>query len=238
MMPRVPYRVVRGPLKGTRLVLGSLSGEGGGASVYFNQYEPLQTASLGHVLKAGQLFFDIGANVGFYTLLGSRLVGPRGSVVAFEPVVRNLTLLHRHVELNACRNVSIIAAACSNCSALASFTDGENFATGHLDAAGAGAIRPDSQSWNVVPTVTIDSVAKQIGAFPDVMKIDVEGAELRVLEGAETVLRSKHPQLFLSIHSNQLRTNCLNHLAAFGYNPSPLAFDETGPTEYLLTHQR
>jgi hypothetical protein len=87
LLPRIAYPVLRGPLKGARFVLGSLAGEGGGASVYLNQVERHQTAALVDVLRSGQIFFDIGANVGYYTVLGSRLVGVSGSVLAFEPVL-------------------------------------------------------------------------------------------------------------------------------------------------------
>lgn len=235
LLPRIPYPVLRGPLKGARFILGSLSGEGGGASVYFDQVERSQTAALVNVLRAGQMFFDIGANVGYYTLLGSRLVGPRGTVLAFEPVVRNLSFLHRHLMLNDCGNVSVVAAACSDQSALASFSSGSNFATGHLETASYLRGQPDSGRWNLVLTVTVDNVANRIGASPDVLKIDVEGAELDVLRGAEMVLATKHPQVFLSVHSDELRRSCLDFLGRFGYEAKPLSSDDTGPTEYLLT---
>lgn len=234
LLPRIPYPVLRGPLKGTRFVLGSLSGEGGGASVYINQVERHQTAALVEVLRPGQVFFDIGANVGYYTLLGSRLVGRRGTVLAFEPVLRNLSCLHRHLILNDCRNVSVVAAACSNAFTLATFSAGVNFATGHLEAPGGLQSQPDSGQWNLVPTVTVDSVANRIGASPDVIKIDVEGAELDVLRGAAAVLQTKHPRIFLSIHSDELRHACLAFLSHFGYQASPLVPGETDPTEYLL----
>jgi FkbM family methyltransferase len=221
-------------LKGARFVLGSLAGEGGGASVYLNQLERYQTAALVNVLRPGQMFFDVGANVGYYTVLGSRLVGVSGSVLAFEPVLRNLFCLHRHLILNHCQNASVVAAACSNAFTLASFSAGSNFATGHLEAPGGLQSRLDSGRWNLVPTVTVDSVANRIGASPDVIKIDVEGAELDVLRGAEAVLKTKHPRIFLSIHSDELRHTCLTFLSGFGYQASPLVPGEANPTEYLL----
>jgi len=67
LLPRWAYPVIRGPLKGAKFILGTLSGEGGGATVYFNMSEPEQTSAFVGALKPGQVLFDIGANVGYYT---------------------------------------------------------------------------------------------------------------------------------------------------------------------------
>lgn len=234
LMPKIAYPVVRGPLRGARLVLGSPGGEGGGASLFVNLFERRQTASFARVIQPGDVFFDIGANIGFYTLLGSRLVGPKGSVVSFEPVVRNLSYLYRHVTLNRCRNVSVLAAACSDRATLATFSIAQNVGEGHLDTVADVPGRSMTAGKALVPTVTVDSVAEKLGVLPDVMKIDVEGAELEVLRGAETVLRARRPQIFLSIHSDELRRVCLQYLAGFGYEASPMDPGEAKPTEYLM----
>lgn len=61
-----------------------MAGHGGGASVYFNKLEPEQTNAMLQEMKQGQIFFDIGANVGYYSILGSKIVGKTGTVVACE----------------------------------------------------------------------------------------------------------------------------------------------------------
>lgn len=109
VLPRVAYPVLSGPLKSSRFILGSMAGHGGGASVYFNKLEPEQTDAMLQEMREGQVFFDIGANVGYYSILASKIVGKTGTVVACEPVVRNLTYLQRHVELNKADNVRILA---------------------------------------------------------------------------------------------------------------------------------
>lgn len=230
IFPRAAYPVLRGPLRGAKFVLGSLAGEGGGASVYFNAVEKEQTASLVATLRPGNVFFDIGANVGYYSLLGARLVGPRGRVVALEPVVRNVAFLHRHVVLNRAGNVTIVPAACSDRIALASFASGDNYATGRL-AGGPGD--ENGVVGTPVPTVTIDALVNALELLPDVIKIDVEGAELDVLRGAcETFLRAK-PTIYLSVHSATLRTGCLDHLGSLGYAVERLRPDEDEPTEFV-----
>ena len=230
-LPRIAYPVIRGPLRGARFILGTLAGEGGGATVYLNMIEPEQTSAFVNTLKGGQVFFDIGANVGYYTILGARLVGPRGRVLAFEPSPRNLSYLYRHTVLNRSGNVTIVPAACSDTMSLAVFSSGKNFAEGHLaDARDKNGVH-DRRF--LVPTITIDEVVRKLRISPDVIKIDVEGAELSVLKGAEGTLRTAKSLIFLSTHSVALRQTCLDYLATLGYAFEVLSRDKNTPSEFL-----
>lgn len=232
LLPRMAYPVFRGPLKGAKFILGSSAGAGGGASVYFNMSEPEQTLAFVNTLKTNQVLFDIGANVGYYTIMGARLVGPRGKVFAFEPVVRNLSYLYRHVILNKVSNVTIIPAACSDSVSLARFSAGLNFAMGHLDT------HPGNCTTEKFPilSVTVDEVVQKMGVYPDVMKIDVEGAELLVLKGAEATLRDAKTKIFLSTHSETLRKTCLEYLDSIGFTAKALDKDEKHPSEFFVKH--
>jgi len=227
MLPRVAYPVARGPLQGSWFVLGSMGGEAGGVSVYFNMIETEQTAALVATLGKGQVFFDVGANVGYYTILGSRLVGDKGTVIAFEPVVRNLVYLFQHTILNRVGNVKIIPAACSDITSLAIFSAGENFAMGYLGE------NKDNRDMFPVPTVSIDETIQRVGISPDVMKIDVEGGELSVLKGAKEVLCKAHPKIFLSTHSDILRQTCLEYLSEHGYSYEVLSKNKENPSTFL-----
>lgn len=231
-LPRIAYPVLFGPLRGARFVLGSMAGTGGGATVYFNMIEPEQTAAFTDTLKDGQVLFDIGANVGYYTILGAQLVGTRGKVVAVEPLVRNLAYLYQHIVLNKASNVSIVSAACSDTVSLATFSFGQNFAIGGL------ANRQQRRNIGevdscLVPTVTVDAIVRQLGTYPDVVKIDVEGAELSVLNGAHVTLQEAKPRVFLSVHSEALRSSCLEYLAKLGYTVEVLSPDKNKPSEFL-----
>jgi len=228
LLPRIAYPVVCGPLCGARFILGSLAGACGGVSVYFAKVEPEQTETFFRVVKKGHVVFDIGANVGYYTVLSARLAGPQGRVIAMEPAVRNLAYLYRHVMLNKLTNVTIIPAACSHAVALASFSKGPNCATGHLGA------KNDRQG-DPVPTVSVDDVAQQLGLLPDIVKIDVEGAEMDVLQGMRNTLKKTKPAIFLSVHSDELRETCLAYLKTFGYTPNGLDQENAGSMEFLLT---
>jgi FkbM family methyltransferase len=232
ILPRVAYPVIRGPLRGARFILGSLSGDGGGGSVYFNMIETEQTVSFVNTLRAGQVLFDIGANVGYYTILGARLVGSQGKVIAVEPVIRNLVYLYKHTLLNKASNVFIIPAACSDTSSLAAFSLGQDYSTGCLANHHQAGNTSERASF-LVPTITVDAIVQQLGSCPDVIKVDVEGAELSVLKGAQVTLREAKPRVLLSTHSAALRLNCLEYLTELGYTFEVLSRDKDNPSEFL-----
>lgn len=235
LAPKWPYPVLRGPLRGCRYLLGATAGAAGGVSVHLGMQEVEQSQCLTKLLQAGQVFFDVGANVGFYTLLGSRLVRSIGQVVAFEPMPRNLAFLYRHVRLNRADNVTILPLACADTLATELFIAGENHALGRLEGRNgeAGGSSPRS-SGMLVATISLDVAAEKLGLRPDVIKIDVEGAELRVLEGAANILAQVRPAIFLSVHSDRLRDACLAHLGKFGYQIEPLNSRSTeDATEFL-----
>jgi FkbM family methyltransferase len=218
--------VLRGPLRGTRLALGSIPGPSKGASVYAGFTEPFQSRLMVEKIAPQSVFFDIGANIGFYTILASRLTGPGGTVCAFEPVMRNLAFLHRHIKAAGCENVTIISAACSNQPGIARFDFGENPAVGHLSPSGDRDAASIFRNGAFVPTITIDTFVTSTGLRPDSMKIDVEGAEYEVLQGARCTITELRPILFLSIHSDRLRQQCLEYLAALGYTSTPIEGEE------------
>ena len=219
LLPRgLPLPILRGPLRGMRFILGAGAGAGGGASVYFNLVEPDQTRRVVEALRPGQVFFDVGANVGYYSLIASRLVGNGGRVICFEPLLDNVGHLYRHVRLNHLHNVDVLPVACSSGIGMTSFVRGDNGALGRIaavDGNGAGGT-----SW--VATLSLDEFAEQSGRWPAIIKIDVEGAELLVLQGAQRVLERCRPTIFLSTHGDDLRRQCLAFLEARGFAASPL----------------
>lgn len=219
LLPRRPYSVVRGPLRGAKFILGSLSGEGGGASVYFGLMEPEQTARMSAEITAGDVFFDIGANVGYYSILASRSVGEDGLVASFEPLDRNRRFLEQHKRINAAGNIRIFSFAISDRSGTARFHEGSDPAMGGLTVEGDREFE--------VETVTLDSAVEKIGRVPTVVKIDVEGAEMAVLAGGDNTLRTARPKIFLSTHSPELRRDCVEKLSSIGYSCEPLIDGES-----------
>lgn len=230
VLPRRAYRVVSGPLRGAKFILGAMAGEGGGASVYFNMMEAEQTETMLAEFTAGKVFFDIGANIGYYSILAARNIGETGTVVAFEPVISNLTFLYRHVQLNKANNIKVLPFALSDKSAIACFSLGQNSAMGHL---AEGSSNGKGEDLVYVPTVTLDEIAEKMNLMPDVMKIDVEGAEMEVFHGAENVLKTAKPTIFLSTHSPALRTECLEFLRGIGYRVSSMLPEGVDSHEFV-----
>lgn len=237
VLPRRAYRVFAGPLRGAKFILGAAAGEGAGASIYFNMVESEQTAEMLKEFSPGKVFFDIGANIGYYTILASRGVGEKGAVVAFEPVVSNLTYLHQHVTLNKAKNVRVLPFALSDSQSIASFSLGPNSAMGHIEENG-GADRNEAENQVFVPTVSLDEITEKLNLRPDVMKIDVEGAEMRVFAGAGKVLADAHPTIYLSTHSPELRTECLEFLKSRGYKCVSMFPDGVDSHEFVCRYEK
>jgi FkbM family methyltransferase len=198
----VPLRVLTGPLAGQRWL--STAGPHG---CWLGIYERDLQALLVRTLRPGQVVWDIGANVGFFTLLSALRVGPHGQVVAVEPQPRNLELLRRHLALNAIANVTVIDSAVADAPGTASFDTAGSPSMGHLAAGGT----------TTVTVTTIDELVASGMPAPQVIKMDIEGAESRALIGAARTLAQHRPLLLLSTHGYAQHEACLQALEAAGY---------------------
>jgi FkbM family methyltransferase len=165
---------------------------------------------LREVLRPGMTVIDVGANVGQMTLEMAALVGPKGRVIAVEPSPGNLEYLHQHVEGNGFgHRVTVIAAACSDedggeVSFFVGSEDGvSSVGSGH-NIIGAAPIISQSHHLQVrelhVPRVSVDGLCQRLNVQPAVIKIDVEGAELLVVKGAEATLKRSRPRVRVGFH--------------------------------------
>lgn len=201
-------RIIQGPMRGKRWVAGS-SNHG----CWLGSYEFAKQREIAAAVRPGMVCFDIGANVGFYTLLFSELGGPQGSVVAFEPVPENCGFLRRHVSLNRCHNVVVQELALADFDGTARFDATHSSSEGHLSDAGSLVVR----------CARIDSlIAAGKIAPPDLMKVDVEGAETAVLEGAAKLFARRKPIIFLATHGERPHAECCRLLKQLGYRLTPL----------------
>ncbi len=232
VMPKIAYPILIGPLKGIKFIHGALAGPSFGASVYINRIEQKQTNEFVKQLKFGNIVFDIGANVGYYTLLASKLIGEKGKVFSFEPVVRNLVFVYDHVRINKLKNVIILPFACSEQSKLEIFSFGPDCAQGHITK-NVIASEINSDTHTFVNTIKVDEFVSKYKILPDIIKMDVEGAELLVLKGAKETLLKCKPKIFLSIHSAELELSCKEYLKDFSYNFILLDEKERPSVEYL-----
>ena len=197
-----PIRILTGPLRGKRWL--STSGTHG---CWIGTYElELQRLLVSNV-RPGDVVFDIGANVGFFTLLSSMLVGATGRVVAFEPLPRNLECLRKNLELNRVTNAVVIPAAVAETAGVGVLTELPSPSLARLGTEG-----------RTVPLVALDELLAQgTVPSPSVMKIDVEGAESRVLRGAHALLSTRRPLVLLSAHGFLQHQECWAYLAQLDY---------------------
>lgn len=180
-------------------------------------------------LRPGDVVYDIGANVGFFTLLASRLVGPQGQVYAFEPLPRNLALLERHIRLNDCRNVTVFELARAARSGSARFV-AEGVGPSMSKLGGEGTLE--------VRTAALDELfAAHELRPPTLRKMDVEGAEHDVLQGAARLLRDSRPTIFLAAHGYRQRDLCEAFLAGLDYRTRQQRVD-AGDGNYEILAER
>ena len=171
---------------GLRLLVNPASVEGG--VIEQGTYEPLMTATLRHYLRPGSCFVDLGAHVGYFSLIASRLVGSEGSVVAVEPQSRLQAVLQQNVQENECFNVRLVRAI------VAAKAGTERLHLASSLNTGSSSLFRGTRYWQ--PTETIrsltlaDLLAKCGLRNVDLMKVDIEGAEYDVLMQAEDVLRA------------------------------------------------
>lgn len=197
-------RIPTGLNKGCRWVCGSSI-----QRCWLGTYEFDKQDFVARVVKPGMTVWDIGANVGFYTLAFARLVGPAGTVLAFEPLAANAAYLLRHLELNALGNVKLIQAALSDASDLLGFSA--------TSASSMGALAGREQPY-LVPTLTPASVLAALpAAVPHLLKVDIEGAEGAVLTAFRPLLDQHSPDILVALHGPAQETQCVRLLHGLGY---------------------
>jgi FkbM family methyltransferase len=166
-------------------------------------FEPDVRRGIQRILKPGDVFLDIGANVGFFTLQAAKTVGRGGKVYAFEPAPKAREALGRNLQLNGITNVTAFAVGLS---------DGAGRASLFLDAknnSGASALHRSPHSGEAVEVEldSYDRFANQNGLpMPALVKIDVEGAEVKVLRGMQALLsRPDRPPVILEVSEWSLK---------------------------------
>jgi FkbM family methyltransferase len=195
--------------------------------------EPPVQEALRRLLAPGDVFYDVGANVGFFTLLGARLVGPGGRVVAFEPVPWCARAVGHNIELNGFEHARIRTEAVGDADGSARLLVVGEASWSHLESTGRHA---DVRDEIDVTVVSLDSLVES-GAIPppDVVKIDTEGAELQAIEGARATIARHRPAIVCELHdTNEAFVALMDEL---GYDTTnldgPAAVAGAGPVHAL-----
>jgi len=175
-------------------------------------YEPEVSLFLMRVLRDGDLFVDIGAHVGYFSILASKLVGEKGQVVSFEPEEANFEHLQSNMALNNLSNITLFQRPVTEKIEMRTFYINSDGDGGHAlwDPGlfpGNERSKANPQPRNV-ETITLDAVLsdKVVKKLPKIIKIDTEGAEKNVLEGAQVILQEgRVPFVICELHEFGLR---------------------------------
>jgi FkbM family methyltransferase len=204
LKPGLRARTVRGgALAGWRLMIDLHED----TQVWRGVYEQELQSWLVEKVKAGAVCLDVGAAEGVFTVLMSKLAGPTGQVFAFEPSARG-ERIQENLELN------------------------KQYSKSKVEIIHAFAGRSDApvESADGIPTVGIDQLLAARGIkHLDVVKIDVDGGELNVLEGLRSSLMQHHPHLTVEVHSPELLEGVLKFVEPLGYT---MRLAEPAPHEY------
>lgn len=185
-----PVAVRTGPARGLQLRVEPRS-----LAWLTGKVEPEVQRALQERLRPGDTVVDAGASIGFHSLLAGRLVGPGGTVVAFEPNPPDAASVRANADLNGLANVVVVEEALSSASATA-FLDRPGEATARLRrTATPGALQ--------VQTTSLDAYLTASRLAPAVVKIDVEGHEAEVIEGMAATLARSRPVLIVEMHGDR-----------------------------------
>jgi FkbM family methyltransferase len=184
------------------------------------RYEPEVTEALTRLVGSGAVVCDVGANAGYHTVLLSKLVGPTGRVHAFEPAPLTVRWLEQTVASNGLTNVDVHELAVSDQVEAAQMMCGEaldGFAS--LRRGGHGVASPDRTPQIVtVETTTFDAWADLAGLSRlDLIKIDIEGAEMLALSGMRQTIARYRPALVCEFWGQSSITAGLRLLESLGY---------------------
>jgi len=174
----------------------------------FRNHEPFEASLIERVARPGMTVVDIGANVGYFTVLLGDRVGVTGRIIAFEPDPTNFSLLGRSIEANLLENVTCEQAAVMGSSGTASlylsnvnFGDHRVFNAQDDERFNAGAARARVE----VGAVSLDDYLSRGGITPDIIKMDIQGAEMAALPGMVRTLSDPDVVLFCEFWPYGLR---------------------------------
>jgi FkbM family methyltransferase len=208
-----PCQVAAGELRGEWLLLDLQVDK----DLWLGTYEPEVAQAIRRFTPPSGTAYDLGANVGYMSLLFAKTLGPAGRVFSFEPLPGNVARLRQAIALNDLESrITLVPAAVGAATGTARFRVHASGSMGRLDS---GAGRDDGFVGDIpVDVVRLDDfVLAPDHPAPDVVKIDLEGGEGLALAGMERLLRQARPRLLIEVHGPQAAAEVSRRLAAAGY---------------------
>jgi FkbM family methyltransferase len=175
--------------------------------IYSGAFEWEEREWLAGVLKPGDVFYDIGANIGYFSLLASEWCGSNGKVISFEPVSKTFNRLKKNIQENpGLNNIRFFQVAASDLEEEREIYISLNGKDAWNSLAG-NAVAKQEATTEKIKTIPVDRIReKENLPAPTIMKIDVEGWEVHVLQGAMETLRISRPKLLIEFTRENLHT--------------------------------
>lgn len=205
----------------------------------FGERELDHKVMLERVLKPGMTVFDIGANIGYYVLMQSRLIGAEGAIVAVEPLPSNIEMLKRNLALNGLGDkVEVVHAAVSDRAEILPFHVAKHSNLGTFQTQGSGSEHLTGEVIEI-NTTTVPELATAHGT-PDLLRMDVEGHEVAVINGLLPAVRegSLAPMIVFETHLSRYGPDndmaaTLRALFDCGYRAPLLSSSQASGTERI-----
>lgn len=188
-------RVQAGPARDSWILLDVR----GGSDFLSGDREPPVQQVLNQWLSAGHVFYDVGANAGYFCLVASKMMKGKGKIFAFEAEPDVTSRLRSTMERNALAGVTVVEKAVWSESGTVKFERGlgsPDRLVGHVTAGDGNG----SGDCVTVPAISLDDFVRTASP-PDVVKCDVEGAETEVFRGAANLLATRRPKVICEVHS-------------------------------------
>ena len=203
-------QVGTGPARGLWLELNPRTGQ----DYLCGTVESRVQTILAERLRPGMVFYDLGANIGFYSLLAARILSASGRVFSFEPDTKAVERLRGNIARNGFQNVTVVEAGVWSQSGAMNFVAADPSSPDH----GTGKIsaQEDAGSGQVARCVSLDDFI-QSAPPPDAIKCDVEGAEVEVIRGAKNLLQTFRPWILCEMHSEANDRAFREFLGRIGY---------------------
>lgn len=207
---KVWVQVEAGPAKGPWLELNPRTGQ----SSLRGKAETAVQNAFADRLRPGMVFYDLGANIGLYSLLAARIVGASGHVFSFEPDADVAGRLRRNIAQNGFQNVTVVECGVWFASGDFKFIAADSSSPDHGTGMFAG--NEDASCGIPLRCVSLDDFIVNAPP-PDAINCDVEGAEVEVFRGAEKMLRARHPWILCEMHSKENDRAAREFLGGLGY---------------------
>lgn len=184
---------------------------------WLGTYEPDLQAALHELIPAGAVVYDVGANIGYVSLLLAKAAGETGKVFAFEALPSNVDQVRRNVELNGMESrITVVAKAVTQASGPVKFLVHESGGMGK--AAGSAGRDETYQAEVIVEGVSLDEFCYGEGNLPpQVVKMDIEGGEVMALPGMKRMLAEARPLMLMELHGPESSRLAWETLTAAGY---------------------